>query len=272
MERYFATAEPAAKRSRPVIDLTDDAEVVPTPSSVPAPAPAAAPQPQGTISRVTLPGGVLDDSLLAQVDAIAQQSNCVGCDGRGLAQGVADKFPWGCAYAQRRRMPPANKFAIQEDRPKPGTIDARRGPSGTPLVINMFSQYEMGGPGKYRRVEFPPGVSDLAPQREKWFAECLQAVSQLPAASRPRSIAFPHQIGCGLAGGNWERYARMIADFATANPEIAVTIAVLGGGKGRGGGGRGGGGRGGGGRGGGGRAGACFKCGQPGHWANACPR
>ena len=37
-------------------------------------------------------------------------------------------------------------------------------------------------------------------------------------------------------------------------------------GGGRGGGGRGGGGRGGGGRGSGGRAGACFKCGQPGHW------
>ena len=260
MHRYFPPAEPPAKRAKAVVDLTDDDDAVPTPapgasSSGAAPAPiAAAPQPQKTISRVTLPGGVLDDSLLARVDAIAQQSNCVGCDGRGLAQGIAAKFPWACAYAQRRRMPPANKFAIPEDRPKPGTIDARRGPSGTPLVINMFSQYEMGGPGKYRRVEFPPGVSDLAPQREAWFAQCLQAISQLPTASRPRSLAFPHQIGCGLAGGNWDRYERMIADFATANPEIAVTIAVLGGGKGRGGGGRGGG-RGGGWRGGGGRSG-----------------
>ena len=260
MHRYFPPAEPPAKRVKAVVDLTDDDDAVPTPapgtsSSSAAPAPiAAAPQPQKTISRVTLPGGVLDDSLLARVDAIAQQSNCVGCDGRGLAQGIAAKFPWACAYAQRRRMPPANKFAIPEDRPKPGTIDARRGPSGTPLVINMFSQYEMGGPGKYRRVEFPPGVSDLAPQREAWFAQCLQAISQLPTASRPRSLAFPHQIGCGLAGGNWDRYERMIADFATANPEIAVTIAVLGGGKGRGGGGRGGG-RGGGWRGGGGRSG-----------------
>ena len=108
MEKYFTTAEPAAKRARPVIDLTDDDAAVPTPSPVP-PVPAAAPQ----ISHVTLPGGVLDDSLLARVDAIAQQSNCVGCDGRGLAQGVADKFPWACSYAQRRRMPPAKKFAIQ---------------------------------------------------------------------------------------------------------------------------------------------------------------
>ena len=154
-------------------------------------------------------------------------------------------------------MPPGNKFAIQEDRARPGTIDVRRGPSGTPLVINMFSQYEMGGPGKYRRVEFPPGVTDLAPQREKWFASCLKAVAELPTASRPRSVAFPYQIGCGLAGGNWERYARMIADFAAANLDIAVTIAVLGAGGGRGG--RGGGRRGGRGRGGGGRAGACFQ-------------
>jgi hypothetical protein len=81
----------------------------------------------------------------------------------------------------------------------------------------------------------------------------------------------------------------MIVEFATAHPETHVTIArwVGGGGggggddggsgRGRGGGGggsgRGGGrGRGRGGGGGGGRDGNCFKCGQPGHWSNACPR
>ena len=42
-----------------------------------------------TIERLDLPGGVLDDSILVRVAAIAQQCNCVGCDGRGLAAGVA---------------------------------------------------------------------------------------------------------------------------------------------------------------------------------------
>jgi hypothetical protein len=70
---------------------------------------------------LSLPGGVLDDSVLGRVDAIAQQENCVGCDGRGLAAAVAEKLPYGCSYADRRRMPPANKFAVPEDRALLGT-------------------------------------------------------------------------------------------------------------------------------------------------------
>ena len=68
------------------------------------------------ITYLKLPGGVLDDSILARVDAIVQQLNCVGCDGRGLAEGVRSKLPYGCSYAGRRRMPPQNKFAVPEDR------------------------------------------------------------------------------------------------------------------------------------------------------------
>ena len=144
--------------------------------------------------------------------------------------------------------------------------DVRRGPpgSGKPLVINAFAQYEMGGPGKYKRVPFPPGVTDLAPQRERWFAQCLEAISQLP--SKPRSVAFPFLIGCGLAGGNWGRYRRMIEAWSRANPDVSVVIATMAGGA------PGGGGRGNGRGAGGGGRGACFKCGDPGHWANACPR
>ena len=37
--------------------------------------------------RIDLPDGVLDDSILSRVEAICQQLNCVGCDGKGLAEG-----------------------------------------------------------------------------------------------------------------------------------------------------------------------------------------
>ena len=72
------------------------------------------------IQYLTLPNGVLDDAILMKVDAIAQQLNCVGCDGRGLAEGVQKKLPYGCSYLSRRRMPPQNKFAVQEDRAQLG--------------------------------------------------------------------------------------------------------------------------------------------------------
>ena len=228
-------------------------------SSSAASASAVAPR---AIERVTLAGGVLDASVLRRVDAIAQQENCVGCDGRGLADAIAKALPYGCSYADRRRMPPANKFAVPADRATPGTIDVRRPPpavfgggGGRPIVINLFAQWEMGAPGKYNRVS-PAPPSDGKPARERWFRECLQAISAL----RPplRSIAFPELIGCGLAGGSWPAYEAMLVEFAAANPQTQVVICKLAGG--------------GGGGGGGGRGGdRCFKCGLPGHWANRCP-
>ena len=68
------------------------------------------------VEYLSLPGGVLDDKVLQKFDAIVQQLNCVGCDGRGLAEGVKRKLPYGCSYASRQRMPPQNKFAVEGDR------------------------------------------------------------------------------------------------------------------------------------------------------------
>jgi len=91
------------------------------------------------IERVHAAGGVLDPSILSRVDAIVQQSNCVGCDGRGLAAAIAEKLPYGDTYKDRRPMPPARKFAIPEDRAVPGSIAVRRG-SG-PAVVSLFAQF-----------------------------------------------------------------------------------------------------------------------------------
>jgi len=100
------------------------------------------------VKFITLPDGILDAKLLERVGAIVQQENCIGCDGRGLADAIAKKLPYGCSYKDRRRMPPANKFAVPDDRSTPGTIDVRMPPTalfgtnaGCPIVINLFAQW-----------------------------------------------------------------------------------------------------------------------------------
>ena len=123
--------EPPAKRPRP--DTAGDAELARRLSS------GQPPRHSGKIERVHAAGGVLDPSILSRVDAIVQQSNCVGCDGRGLAAAIAEKLPYGDTYKDRRPMPPARKFAIPEDRAVPGSIAVRRG-SG-PAVVSLFAQF-----------------------------------------------------------------------------------------------------------------------------------
>ena len=189
-----------------------------------------------------------------------------------------------------------------------GTIDIRRAPDGKgPTVINLFAQWEMGAPGKYNRVK-PATPSDSAPAREAAFKECLGKIAalqggeryisaQLPFAvllsrdflcfnvfylflpsllvpqlsfeRRPNSVAFPHEIGCGLAGGNWPKYESMIKTFATQCPDIRVSIcrwtgggaAAVAGGAARAGAGAGNKSR-----------DVCFHCKEPGHWASQCPK
>ena len=257
------------------IDLTgEEAPVASEASQTPRAPQCGSKRPRSerpTLERLALPDGVLDEGgVLSRFAAIAQQSNCVGCDGRGLADAIAKKLPYGCPYKDRRRMPPANKFAVADDRATPGTIDVRKPPPGLfgssrrPLVVCMFAQWEMGLPLKYNRVT--PAPHDSRQAREGWFARCLDAIAALRPP--PESIAFPHQIGCGLAGGEWSRYEQMLLQFAEENPSIHVAIVVstkfaAAGGRGRAqGGGRGGG---------GGSRGACFICGQAGHWAASCP-
>ena len=211
-----------------IIDVCDDTdEDEPQP---PKRQKAAEPQPK-PIERIDLPGGVLDPSLLKRVTHIAQQSNCVGCDGRGLAQGVADALPYGCPYKDRRRQTNGpnvrDKFAIQEDRTTPGTINVRK-PAfpgvGRPTVICIFGQFEMGPPDKYNRVQPRPPEGDSAKTREGWFQDALNAIRH-ELQPPPESIAFPHEIGCGLAGGDWSRYNAMIQDFAQRMPHTQVIIA-----------------------------------------------
>eukprot|EP00930_Biecheleria_cincta_P102749 TRINITY_DN94574_c0_g1_i1.p1 TRINITY_DN94574_c0_g1~~TRINITY_DN94574_c0_g1_i1.p1 ORF type:complete len:265 (+),score=30.48 TRINITY_DN94574_c0_g1_i1:61-855(+) len=180
----------------------------------------------GCIRYISRPGGILDPTVLKEVFAIAQQSNCVGCDGRGLAEAIAKQLPYGDTYRERRR---AGRFAVPEDRATPGTIAVRHPPAGDerPIVISMFAQWEMGPALKYNRVKLPPNLgTDSREQREKWFVRCLEAISRLDP--KPASIAFPHQIGCGLAGGNWNHYNDMLTKWAEANQDVQVTICTMG--------------------------------------------
>ena len=60
----------------------------------------------------------------------------------------------------------------------------------------MLAQYYPGEP-KYESYE----------QRLNWFKSCIDKISKIPDL---KQVAFPYGIGCGLAGGRWEDYEKLI--------------------------------------------------------------
>lgn len=86
------------------------------------------------------------------------------------------------------------------------------------LLINTsigFNLYGQNTPGKTR--------SNLQRnQRIQWFADGLNEITF--KLSSPKKIYFPYKIGCGMAGGNWEKYLKMINEWAN---KIEAEVHIL---------------------------------------------
>ena len=178
-----------------------------------------------SIQYMARPRGLLDDTVLASVDAIVQQENCISCQPKGLARAIADRLPYGNSYQERIPIPHSKGVAMHSSRPVPGTMEVREPPDGSsqlPRVINFRSQYLPGRPQSGITTAMPEGVRDDATQREEWFRQCLGALDGVWPPLR--SVAFPENIGCGLAGGDWSSYELMITMWAEAHPQTRVHI------------------------------------------------
>lgn len=137
---------------------------------------------------------------------IAHQCNCVSSGYAGLAKAIFSTFPYADVYSNRTEPDIL------------GTIKVCGNGKDQRYVINMFSQYF---PGK---CKYPDGSKDNPILRQESFKKCLDKISQI---KNIESIAFPYEIGCGLAGGDWETYKKMIADFANENFLVDVFIVKL---------------------------------------------
>ena len=124
---------------------------------------------------------------------IAQQCNCCTSEGKGLSLHLFKKFPYANSYKKRVRSDKSTHH-------KPGTIEVYKN------IINMYAQY-YPSLGKY--------VSDSNQMRIQWFKECLNQIKQIDNIQN-KTIAMPYKIGCGLAGGDWQIYEKMLEEFANS--------------------------------------------------------
>jgi len=183
------------------------------------------------VRRLVSPHGVLDPLLWDQVDVICHQVHCAGGPlSAGLAEALAKALPYADPYSCRVPDHSRPGLATKESQSTPGTIRLRSPPASEsglsrpfPVVAEFSSQLFPGSCAKDAQRKKPRKEDDSASSRFKWFQSCLDVLpSSLPKGKT--RIAFPHSIGCTIAGGDWAVYEAAITAFAQANPSYTVAI------------------------------------------------
>lgn len=132
---------------------------------------------------------------------LIHQCNCISISAKGLAKTIFELYP------------EANTYINPQFKREVGTISCHKISTTDKTIINIYAQ-------RY------PGISkynDTTNQRIIWFKSCLNLISEIPNI---QSIAVPYKIGCGLAGGNWEKYLDILNNFVKDN-KIDIIIYKL---------------------------------------------
>lgn len=145
----------------------------------------------------TTEGDLIELALQGRFDVIIHGCNCMHTMGAGIAKSIRSRFPE--AYEADLQTP-------RGDRTKLGTIstaDVVRGEIRL-SVVNAYTQFDWRGAGV--KADYDA------------IRSAMQAVKVRFAGRR---IGYP-QIGAGLAGGEWERIASIVAETLSGEDHTLV--------------------------------------------------
>jgi O-acetyl-ADP-ribose deacetylase (regulator of RNase III) len=148
------------------------------------------------------------DILNAKESYICHQCNCVTKTSYGLSKSISNKYIWADIYKTRSE----NKQNVQE-LDEPGTIielEDPIDPNKFHKVICFMSQIGPRKPNTYKKL-YLNIYNDTYENRKKWFRDCLHILDE----NNYETVAMPYGIGCGLAGGKWDEYIKMLKECQT---------------------------------------------------------
>ena len=152
----------------------------------------------------------LGDITTAKESVICHQCNCTSGRHGGLAGHIFNTWPRANTHSGIKM---------------PGTISffPFHASTRTQGILNMYAQNRGGKPTPSE----PPEV------RLKWFETCLEAIAtwahelvecQTKGTQDCITLAFPFKIGCGLAGGEWKKYASLLDAFASKHKHLLTIV------------------------------------------------
>ena len=187
-------------------------------------------------------GDIFEQKYRNPQTCIIHQCNCIAILPHGLSQNIAEEFgSYANSYGRRQRL--SRNIAAVSDRPEPGTLEFCK---GSPNVVALFAQFSFGKPARYnfnfdthikrgcehdtkenRMLYFKLALTNLKNflqednntifERNKVYPNELTENDFFRKSyiREIHTIIFPHKIGCGLAGGEWNEYKKEIENFAS---------------------------------------------------------
>lgn len=134
--------------------------------------------------------------LEADEQIIVHQVNCQGVMGAGLAKAIRNKWPQ--VYDKYRRICTEYTPESLLGKVLPVTV-------GDKIILNVFGQLNYGREGvqtSYEALEL--------------------ALRKIESKYMFQKIAFPLNMGCGLAGGNWDIVSAMIDKIFGSNAIVYI--------------------------------------------------
>lgn len=163
-------------------------------------------------------GDILDEPCFAHI------INSMCTRAHGLSQQVARKYPWADCYADRTGVRGRRNLADPDSRPKMGTCDIRvdKAESLEKIIVALIAQRDFGLPnfGRVGRTREP----DTKLLRQRWFRMALTNAMDTLKVRGAKELALPYKVGCGLGGGDWDAYERIIHDVNNAIDGIDIVI------------------------------------------------
>ena len=148
--------------------------------------------------------------ILANTNGIiCHQVNCRGVMGAGLAKQIKEKYPkvfeWYKHYCES--ISPLHLLGYAQL----VTIGKDKAGNSTLAIANLFAQDNYGRTGVYTDY--------------KALEKCFVKVHDI-AKEHKLTVYLPYGIGCGLAGGDWEKVEKLINKIF-GGTDVQCTIVKL---------------------------------------------
>lgn len=135
-------------------------------------------------------GNAVDAVLNGEVDVLMHVVNCRGVMGSGIAKEIRRRTP----EVYTKYMENFHEEWPENPKELLGSVDIVRLPNRT-KVFNLYAQLNYGRDGK-RYINYAALCESL-----NWVKSCATNIS---VGSIIKTIGIPYNMGCGLAGGDWE--------------------------------------------------------------------